>query len=419
MKLLDRFKNKRAVFLAALSVLVVIALSIVVWPIIQEVEEHLLDEKELPPPVLEYGIPVDSFNVSSNEVLPGENLSKILSNYKISPQLVDSLIKKSQGVFDLRSIRAGHLYKAFTEPDSSQKLVYWVYEISPIQYVVFSFKDSIAIEVQQKPIRIEHKIGSAQITSSLWNAIEESNLNTSLALELSEIFAWEVDFFGLQKGDHFKVVYDEMFVDSSSIGVGKIYAAIFNHGDRDIYAFSFNQDSVDSYWNEKGQSLKKAFLKAPLKFSRISSGYSNRRMHPVLKIVRPHHGIDYAAPKGTPIVAIGSGTVVFKGYSGGAGNMLKIKHNSTFTSGYMHLSAFASGVRQGGRVQQGQVIGYVGSTGYATGPHLDFRIWKGGSLINPLKVQSPPEKPIKPELMDAFKQHRDSLMRELKQFPSK
>lgn len=414
MSILQKFKNKRAVTITALSFVILLAASIVLWPVIQEIEEHWFREKEVPPVVLEYGIPVDSYTVVTGEVAPGQNLSQILGDLGVTPSQVDSIGKLSEGKFDLRSIRVGNTFKSFISPDSTQSLAYWVYEITPIQYVVISFKDKLKVDVAQKPVRIVRRVGEAAITSSLWNAIAESKLNTGLALELSEIYAWEVDFFGLQKGDHFKVVYDEMYVDSTSIGVGKIYAAVFNHLDKDFYAFSFMQDSLNSYWNEKGESLKKAFLKAPLKFSRITSGYSNRRMHPVLKIVRPHHGIDYAAPTGTPVVSIGSGVVVAKAYSGSAGNMLKIKHNSVYTSSYMHLSRFAIGIQAGGRVRQGQVIGYVGSTGYSTGPHLDFRMWKGGSPINPLKVQAPPEKPIKSVNMAAFSAHRDSLLRLLK-----
>lgn len=411
---LNKFNNKRAVIITALSLLILLVASIVFWPVIQEIEEHFFHKKEVPPVVLEYGIPVDSFNVVTGEIAPGQSLSAILGGFGINASQVDSLMKLSNGAFNVRSLRAGNTYKAFISPDSTQRLAYWVYEITPIQYVVFSFNKELTVDVAKKPVRIERKVGEATIKSNLWHAIAESELNAGLALELSEIYAWEVDFFGLRKGDHFKVIYDEMYVDSTSIGVGKIYGAVFNHQNKDYYAISFSQDSVDSFWNEKGESLKKAFLKAPLKFSRISSGYSNRRMHPVLKIVRPHHGVDYAAPAGTPIVAIGNGIVTYKGYSGSAGNMLKIKHNSMYTSGYLHLSRFASGVSSGSRIQQGQVIGYVGSTGYATGPHLDFRMWKGSSAINPLKVQAPPEKPIKEASLKAFNSHKDSLIKMLR-----
>lgn len=410
---LYKFLSKRAVLVTALSFGILLAGSIVLWPLLQQFGDFFRT-KGIPPLVLEYGIPVDSFNVATGEVAPGKNLGEILGEYGVSASQVDSLSKLSEGKFDLRSIRAGHTYKAFVQPDSTQQLAFWVYEISPIQYVVFSFKDSLRVHVAQKPVRIVRKISRTTIKSSLWKAIADAKMNTALALELSEVYAWEIDFFGLKRNDSFKVVYDEMFVDSTSIGISKIYSAVFNHMGKDYYAFSYMQDSISSYWNEKGQSLKKAFLKAPLKFSRITSGYSMHRRHPVLKIFRPHQGIDYAAPVGTPVMTIGSGVVVLKTYSGSAGYWIKVKHSANFTTAYMHLSRFARGISLGGRVQQGQVIGFVGSTGYSTGAHLDFRVWKGSSPINPLKVQSPPEKPLRKENLNRFMQYRNTMMKLLK-----
>jgi len=235
-----------------------------------------------------------------------------------------------------------------------------------------------------------------------------------LALELSDIFAWTIDFFAIQKGDRFRVIYDEQFVDSTSIGIGEIYAVQFDHYSEPNYAFRFLQDDRYDYFDEKGTSLRKAFLKAPLKFSRISSRFSSGRMHPVLRIRRPHHGVDYAAPKGTPVMSIGDGTVVAKAYQkGGGGNYLKIKHNSVYTTTYMHLSGYAKGIASGSRVKQGQVIGYVGATGLATGPHLDFRVAKNGSLVDPLKVKAPPVEPVKEENMARYNQVKDSLLNEL------
>ncbi|MCF6357955.1 MAG: M23 family metallopeptidase [Draconibacterium sp.] len=241
-----------------------------------------------------------------------------------------------------------------------------------------------------------------------------SGQDPMLALELSDIFAWTIDFFAIQKGDRFRVIYDERFVDSTSIGIGEIYAVEFDHYGEPNYAFIFDQNNRLDYFDEKGKSLRKAFLKAPLKFSRISSRFSNSRMHPVLRIRRPHHGIDYAAPKGTPVMSIGDGTVIARAYQRrGGGNYLKIKHNSVYTTTYMHLNGFAKGVTTGSRVKQGQVIGYVGSTGLATGPHLDFRVHKNGSPVDPLKVKAPPVEPVKEENLARYNIVKDSLMNEL------
>jgi murein DD-endopeptidase MepM/ murein hydrolase activator NlpD len=242
----------------------------------------------------------------------------------------------------------------------------------------------------------------------------DNSLDPMLALELSDIFAWTIDFFAVQQGDRFRVIYDELYVDSVSIGIGEIYAVQFDHYGEENYAFLFDQDGRLDYFDENGKSLRKAFLKAPLQFSRISSRFSNSRMHPVLRIRRPHHGVDYAAPKGTPVMSIGDGTVVARGYQkSGGGNYLKVKHNSVYTTTYMHLSGFAKGITTGTRVKQGQVIGYVGATGLATGPHLDFRVAKNGSYVDPLKVKAPPVEPVKEENMERYVVLKDSMLTEL------
>ena len=242
----------------------------------------------------------------------------------------------------------------------------------------------------------------------------ENGMKPALAMELSDIYAWSIDFFGLQEGDNFTVVYDRQFVDSTEIGHGTIWGARFEQGGKTYYAIPFVQDGKVSYWDEQGNSLRKNLLKAPLKYSRISSRFSNGRMHPILRIRRPHHGVDYAAPAGTPVVAVGDGVVIAKGYAGGGGNTLKIKHNSgSLVSGYLHLKGFAKGIRKGSRVKQGELIGYVGSTGLSTGPHLDFRLWRNGTPIDPLKVPTEPAEPIREANRAAFETVRDRIKAEL------
>jgi murein DD-endopeptidase MepM/ murein hydrolase activator NlpD len=221
-----------------------------------------------------------------------------------------------------------------------------------------------------------------------------NDLPIELALELSEIYAWTIDFFGLQKGDSIRVYYDEQYVDSTRVGIGRIYAADFYHGRKWLEAFYFEAGDVHSYFDGDGKSLRKAFLKAPLNYKRISSHFTYARKHPIYKTVRPHTGVDYAAPAGTPVVSIGDGVVIEKGYKGGGGNTVKIKHNSTYTTAYLHLQKYGPGIAVGTRVSQGQVIGYVGSTGASTGPHLDFRVWKNGTPVDPLKMESPPVEPV-------------------------
>lgn len=354
---------------------------------------------EVAAPTLVYGLPVDSFHVEEGVVKRNENLSDLLVKRGVSYQKIDRIARNSKPVFDVRKIKVGNEYSIFYSSDSLRIPQYFIYETDAVGYVVYELNsDSLAVQLGEKEVISERKMASGEISSSLWNAMKESDLNPVLAIELSEIYAWTIDFFGIQKGDRFKVIYDEQYVDGKSIGVGKVYAAQFQHSGEDYFAFRFDQDGREDFFDDKGNSLRKAFLKAPLKFSRISSRFSNSRLHPVLRIRRPHHGIDYAASTGTPVFTIGDGKVIAKGYQKrGGGNYLKIKHNSVYTTVYMHLSRFAKGISSGVRVKQGQVIGYVGATGLATGPHLDFRVYKNGTPVDPLKVKAPPVEPVKDE----------------------
>lgn len=355
-----------------------------------------------------YKIRVNDYTVIRDSVKKNETLAGILLNTGLSSQEVHSLIQQCDSVFDVRKLMIKNPYTAMYM-DSS--LVYFVYEINISDYLVFDLSDSAhSVYKRQKEVSFQERKASGVIETSLWNALVGNNLDPNLAIQMSDIYAWSIDFFSLQKGDNFKVVYVEKFVDTTSVGIENVKYAMFNHAGHVYYAIPFEQDGVKQWFDEKGNSTKKAFLKAPLKYSRISSHFSNGRRHPILKIVRPHHGVDYAAPAGTPVHTIGDGVVVKKGYSGGAGNMITIKHNATYTTTYMHLKNFASGVSAGKRVKQGQVIGYVGSSGLSTGPHLDFRVYKKGTPINPLTMISPPSNPVKKGDMPAFKHLSDSLV---------
>lgn len=380
----------------------------------EKTEKIQTDTLVVKAPVLMYGIPVDSFYLETGLVKNNEYLSEILNSRGVSMATIDKIARKSKPVFDVRKIKSGEKYTLFFEKDSARTARYFVYENSPVEYTVFELTDTLGIYQGKK--NVENRLRTAQgvVKTSLWNTMVDNGLSPVLALDLSDIFAWTIDFFAIQRGDRFRVIYDEQFVDSTSIGIGTIYAVQFDHYGEANYAFRFLQDDRYDYFDEKGTSLRKAFLKAPLKFSRISSRFSNSRMHPVLRIRRPHHGVDYAAPKGTPVMSIGDGTIVAKGYQKrGGGNYLKIKHNSVYTTTYMHLSGFAKGMATGKRVKQGQVVGYVGSTGLATGPHLDFRVAKNGSYVDPLKVKAPPVEPVKEENLARYNSLKDSLMTEL------
>lgn len=363
-----------------------------------------------------YGIIADDYRVERDQIRQGETLGGILGKYGMSAADIDRLDRKSRPIFPLRNIRAGNNYALFIHEDSLNvpHVDHFVYERNVTEYVVFSFVgDSISVREGEREIRIERRKSSAVINSSLWGAIMQENLSYALAAEMEDIYQWTVDFAGIQSGDSFTVVYDEKYIDTVSVGIGRIWGAKFTHSGRDYYAIPFKQGGKVQYWEYDGGSLRKQLLKAPLKFTRISSGFSHARLHPVHKVYRPHYGVDYAAPKGTPVRSTADGVVTFKGWGGGGGNTLKIKHAGGLMTGYLHLSGFAKGIKQGSHVSQGQLIGYVGSTGTSTGPHLDYRIWKNGKPINPLNVPQEPTEPISKENREAFEYVRDMVVAEL------
>jgi murein DD-endopeptidase MepM/ murein hydrolase activator NlpD len=349
-----------------------------------------------------YGIPTDSFDLVSGHIKRNGFLSEILLKHGVSMQEIDQALKNSRSVFDVRKIRSGNNYILFCDKDSIARVRYLVYEHDPTTCFVFSFNDSLNITPFRKEIKSEIKYSSGTIETSLWDAMINGGLHPSLVVELSEVFAWTVDFFGLQKGDNFKVIYEEFFIDGKSLGVGKIYGAQFNRTGSSITAIPFIQDGKESFFDIAGNSLRKAFLKAPLQFSRISSHFSSARMHPILRIIRPHYGVDYAAPVGTPIRAIGDGRITSATNEGGSGRMVRIQHNSVYATAYLHLSRFGEGVSPGVFVKQGDIIGYVGTSGLSTGPHLDFRFYKNGSPVDPLKVDAPPVEPVSEENKGKF-----------------
>ncbi|MCK4788122.1 MAG: peptidoglycan DD-metalloendopeptidase family protein [Desulfobacteraceae bacterium] len=368
-------------------------------------EKSFEDTIAIKPIVREYGFPVDSFNITRGRIRWNEPLATLLSKkYKVDYAVIETVAQRAIGEFDLRKIRARNKYLVLKSLDSAEIAQYFIYEHSPTEYVVFSLADSIWVEKRDRKIKNVRRYSSATIETSLWNAMIDNRLNPVLANDLSDIFAWTIDFFGLQKGDRFTAIYDEEYVDDTlSIGIGHIYSVVFNHMGKDYYAFQFVQDSVISFFDEQGNSLRKTFLKAPLRFNRISSGFSYSRLHPILKIRRPHTGIDYAAPIGTPVYSIGDGIVTQKKYTKQGGRQIKIKHNSIYVTAYLHLNGYAKGIKLGSHVKQGQLIGYVGKTGLSTGPHLDFRFWKNGKPVNPLKVKAPPVEPIKEFNMDPYR----------------
>ena len=343
----------------------------------------------------------DSLRCVEGKVQNGQFFSTLMIKLGLDAQQTYDLTVACGPVFDVKTLRVGNSYRAYYDDG----LKYLVYDQNRTTSIIFDCQAPYGAHVYEKPVTVEKKYADVTINSSLWVDMREAGVSPHLIISLSDIYAWTVDFFGLQKGDRFRVLYDEKLCDGEVVSVDTVRYAVFSHNGKDLPALMYDQkDGGNIYWNEKGESMRKAFLKAPLKFSRVSSGFSYARKHPVTRKVQPHTGVDYAAPKGTPVMSIGDGVVTSMKYEGAGGNTVRIRHNSVYTTAYLHLSGYAKGLKTGSRVRQGEVIGYVGSTGRSTGPHLDFRVWKNGSPINPLKMESPPTDPLKKEHMGHFAQ---------------
>ena len=362
--------------------------------------------KDTIPPL---GFFTEDYFEKRGEVKSGETFSGLLNRLGLSTKAAYDVVQMcSDSIFDVRKLRAGNAYRTYYSDSLAAAPSYMVYENNIVDRTVFQFGDSLDIRKVSRPVETVRKYADVVISSSLWNDMTQAGSSPLLILKLSDIYAWTVDFFGLQKDDRFRVIYGQKEVEGELMSIDTVYFACFTRDSTQLYSVMFDQgDGGNIYWNEKGESMRKVFLKAPLEFRRVSSRFSYARKHPVTGKVRPHTGVDYAAPMGTPVVALGDGTVLSAGWGGGGGNTIKIRHNSVYTTGYLHLSRFAKGIKAGVRVQQGQVIGYVGSTGTSTGPHLDFRVWQNGQPINPLKMESPSAEPIK----DEFKPALDSVFR--------
>ncbi|SFB86082.1 Murein DD-endopeptidase MepM and murein hydrolase activator NlpD, contain LysM domain [Parapedobacter composti] len=346
-----------------------------------------------------FGIPIDGYEIETNTVKRNEFLSSILTRYQLDMQRISVLADKSKSIFDVRKIAAGHEYTVFR--DVTGQAAYFVYQPNPIDYVVYDLRDTISVYKSQKAVDTKMETVAGVIQSSLYETLEANGASPDLAVQLAEIYGWAVNFYRINRGDWFKLVYERKYVDGNPIGPGRIQSAMFGHNGKEYQAYYFETaDGKGSYYDENGKSLRRTFLKAPLKYSRISSRYTSRRFHPVLGRWKAHLGTDFAAPHGTPIVATAAGVVVESAHSGGNGNYVKIKHDNVYTTQYLHMSRRA--VKKGQRVAQGQVIGYVGSTGLATGPHVCYRFWKNGRQVDALAQVFPPSEPINEKYRSAF-----------------
>lgn len=361
------------------------------------------------PPADAYGIRLNAYDIEHQRVRRGQTLSTILSPRGVSHRTIHELSNAARGTFDLRRIQSGRKLSYYTNPETSE-LAYFVYHPNQREFVVFELQGEDGIHVRTGTKEVETKLTRIEgdIESSLYVSLMQAGASPALVNRLSEVYAWQVDFHRIMPNDHFAVVYEEEFIDGERVGIGSIEAALFHHRGEDYHAVYFEKkDGHGSYYDLEGNSLQREFLRAPLEYSRISSRFTNRRYHPVLGRNMPHHGTDYAAPTGTPIRAVGDGVIVHSAYDRNNGNYIRIRHNSTYETGYLHMSRRASGMQRGARVEQGQIIGYVGATGLATGPHLCFRFWQNNQPVDPYKVEIPPAEPVEEEYKAEFYEVRN------------
>ncbi|HIP35588.1 MAG TPA: M23 family peptidase [Crocinitomix sp.] len=377
-------------------------------------------------PNIEYGFNLDSFSVYRDTVQPDWTLSHILSPYNVSQFNINLAANyASDSVVGLKYVKKGKPFIILTPlGDTTKTALYCIYPKNMIDYIIFDFSDSVVVTKKQKPNKVTEKMLSGEIikNSNLTFAINRQLKNANMTGEMTEyiagIFAWNIDFFKLYPGDEFKVIYEEQTVEGKPYKIKNVKHAYFKHQNSNYYAFYYVLDSTHNkfgYFDEKGKEMKRPFLMAPVKYSRISSGYSSRRFHPVQKRWKAHLGTDYAAPKGTPIMATADGYVIASSYTGGNGNYVKIKHNDTYSTQYLHMSKRA--VKKGQHVKQGEIIGYVGSTGLATGPHVCYRFWKNGKQINHRAEKFPSSIPMVDSLLPNYLEYIKPIKAQLDSFP--
>lgn len=403
---MKKWKGMIAVLMTCLIVLLILK---------NKENKYTQNNNSAPPPSFEYGILTDTFHIVKGTVKEGQTLGEILYLHHIDHPEIHQIVQKAKSIFDVRRVNSGKPYTLMCSQDSIKKAQVFIYEQDAINYVIFDLRSGVKVYKGQKKVEVRLKKKSSLIKSSLWLTMQEKKLSPRLTHELSTIYAWTIDFFKIQEGDRFTVYYEDRYVDGEYIGIGRILASEFVHNSESFYAFYYKENKTfGEYYDEEGKTLRKAFLMAPVDYKRISSRFSKNRKHPVTGRWKGHFGTDYAASKGTPIWSTANGTVLKASYTRNNGNYVKIRHNSTYTTQYLHMSKIKPGIKKGVFVKQGEIIGYVGSTGLATGPHVCYRFWKNGKQVDHFKESLPPGDPIKKDNYNSYMIVKDSLYNILK-----
>ena len=366
--------------------------------------------------ITEFGYTLNNYNVKKSKVKNGDSFGSILERNNLYYPQIYNIVQKVKKVYDIRKINIGKPYTILSSKDSLNTPQVFIYQPNKIDYVVVSLTDSLWAEKKSKAVKIKEFEAEGIITSSLSETMEKQKLSPLLSNELSEIYAWTIDFFRLEKGDNFKIIYSAKYIDDSIyVGLNRIHSAFFEHRGKPFYAIEFETDpkrGIVEYFDENGKNLRRAFLRSPVQFSRVSSRYNlKRRIAYYGYRIRPHKGTDFAAAVGTPIRATASGTVTKSSYTRSNGNYVKIKHNGTYSTQYLHMDK--RGVKVGQFVKQGDYIGTVGMTGNTSGPHVCYRFWKNGRQVDPLKQKLPEAKPISKELKERYMVHMDPIKKQL------
>ncbi len=377
---------------------------------VKQVEEKLESE-------LKFGFDQSTHYYETVTVKPNQFLGDILGLYGIDGATVSDLALKAKDVYSVRMIRAGKDL-TFVKKDSCSNPFCFIYEPNPFSYITYEFGDTV--DVCRSFVDYETCIETASgvIETSLWSAMIKNGLTPGIIDKMEDALASSVDFYHTQKGDEFKLLFERKYIKDRPVSIGQILGAYYKNEQGEFYSVYFKNDKYDGFYDKEGRANTSAFLRSPVKYSRISSKFNRNRFHPILKRRKAHLGTDYAAPRGTPIRAVADGTISRRGYTEGNGKYIKVKHNKTYSSQYLHMHNYAKGIRNGVRVKQGQTIGYVGSTGLATGPHVCFRFWKNGRQINHLREIFPPSKPMKKEDLPLFYDVRDDVVFQLQSIPA-
>ena len=374
--------------------------------VVKEVENVRVEEE--PVPVYRYGFDVDAHCIIEETIKENSFLSQMLTGQGVPYVKIYELVENIKDEFDVRQITAGKNC-AYVAPGLCEPATHFIYEPSKLYYYVFDL-ENLDIQKIERPLTREIDVSSGVVEGSLWNSMDANGFSWALIERMENALAWSLDFYSIQNGDEYKLIYEKILIDGEVVAIGELLGAYYKNYDNEYYAIKYENEKYDGYYDIEGRATKRTFLKSPVKYSRISSSYSPRRFHPVLKRYKSHLGTDYAAPTGTPIYAVANGVVTRASYTRGNGKYVKLKHDRAHSTQYLHMSRFAKGIRSGVHVKQGQVIGYVGQTGLATGPHVCFRFWKNGRQVNHRRLNFPPSDPLPDEEMPLFECERDFII---------